>query len=168
MPVSITNEKERLSLSTMAPVSTGHKSVASAETLAVSPTASIAGLERPSNVSTPATQRDLNPFDHDLEAMVSSRTLTGTGDDCGMKSTSNSNLKGCAEGQVWPGKAHWKQRSKAAKVNKHSCHTLAKLSKRNRIIAKLFIGVLIIALGVGVGLGISRKLGAGVWKPDSN
>lgn len=85
-----------------------------------------------------------------------------------MKSVSNTNLKGCAEGQVWPGQAHWKKKAKAAKINKHSCQCLARLSKRNRIIAKVLIGLLVIALGVGVGLGISRKLGAGIWKPDSN
>lgn len=163
------NEKIGLSLATVTPVSTENKSIASADTLTASPAGSVAGLGRPSNASTPATvSQDRNPFDHDLEAMISSRTLTGGDDSCGMKSVSHSNLKGCEEGQVWPGKAHWKKKSKAAKVNKHSCQLLAKLSKRNRIIVKLLIGLLVIALGVGVGLGISRKLGAGVWKPDSN
>lgn len=111
---------------------------------------------------------EINPFDTDLEAMVSSRTLTGGDDACGMKSASSTNLKGCAEGQVWPGQAHWKKKSKTAKVNKHSCQCLAKLSKRNRMLVKVLIGLLVIALGVGVGLGVSRKVGAAVWKPDNN
>lgn len=163
------NEKTGLSLTTVVPVTNERKSIASAETLAVSPAGSIAGLERPSAVSTPATaHNELNPFDTDLEAMISSRTLDGGDDACGMKSVSNSNLKGCAEGQVWPGQAHWKKKAKAAKINKHSCQFLARLSKRNRIIAKVLIGLLVIALGVGVGLGVSRKLGAGIWKPDGN
>ncbi|CAN8095838.1 unnamed protein product [Discula destructiva] len=164
-------EKAGLTLTTMAPVgplSTEDKSIASADTLAVSPAGSIAGFDRPSNVSTPATaQLELNPFDTDLEAMVTNRTLAPGDDACGMKSTSNCNLKGCAEGQVWPGQAHWKKKAKAAKVNKRSCQLLAKLSKRNRILVKVFIGLLVIALGLGVGLGISRKLGAAVWKPDN-
>lgn len=164
------DEKTGLSLTTVTSVSNPRKSTTSAaDTLAVSPAGSIAGLSHPSAVSTPATaHNDLNPFDTDLEAMVSSRTLTGGDDACGMKSVSKSNLKGCAEGQVWPGQAHWKKKAKAAKINKHSCQCLARLSKRNRIIAKVLIGLLVIALGVGVGLGISRKLGAGIWKPDTN
>lgn len=166
--MSAPNEKSVLSLTTVIPVSTEDKSRASADVLTASPAGSFAALGRPSNVSTPATARDLNPFDTDLEAMVSSRTLTGGDDSCGMKSTSNANLKGCAEGQVWPGQAHWKKKAKAAKANKHSCQLLAKLSKRNRMMVKAVIGLIIIALGVGVGLGISRKLGAGVWKPDDN
>lgn len=164
--MSPSHEKEGLSLTTVTPVSSERKSVASAETLAVSPVPSVAG--RPSNVSTPTTQLDSNPFDHDLEAMISTRTLTGSGDDCGMKSTSHGNLKGCEEGQVWPGQAHWKKKAKAAKVNKHSCQVLARLSKRNRIMVKVLIGLLVIALGVGVGLGISRKLGASIWSPKTN
>lgn len=169
--MSNAHEKTGLSFTTVTPVATENKSIASADTLTASPTGSVVGLSRPSNVSisTPATiTQDRNPFDHDLEAMISSRTLTGGDDSCGMKSASNSNLKGCEEGQVWPDQAHWKKKTKAAKVNKHSCQILAKLSKRNRIIAKVLIGLLVVALGVGIGLGISRKLGAGVWKPDSN
>lgn len=164
------NEKTGLSLTTVTSVSTPRKSTTSAaDTLAVSPAGSILGLNHPSAVSTPATaHNDLNPFDTDLEAMVSSRTLTGGDDACGMKSVSNSNLKGSADGQVWPGQAHWKKKAKAAKINKHSCQCLARLSKRNRILVKVLIGLIVIALGVGVGLGISRKLGAGIWKPDSN
>lgn len=167
--MSTPNEKTGLSLTTVTPVSTENKSIASADTLTVSPAGSITDVDRPSNVSTPATAApDRNPFDHDLEAMISTRTLTGGDDSCGMKSVSKSNLKGCEEGQVWPGQAHWKKKTKARKVNKHSCQLLAKLSKRNRIIVKVLIGLLVIALGVGVGLGISRKLGVGVWKPDTN
>lgn len=126
------------------------------------------GSRRSSDVSTPATtHNDLNPFDTDLEAMISSRTLTQPDDACGMKSASKSNLKGSPEGQVWPGQDYWKNKAKAARINKRSCQCLAKMSKRNRIIVKVLIGAIIVAIAVGVGLGISRAVGAGVWKPSS-
>lgn len=126
------------------------------------------GFRRSSDVSTPATaHNELNPFDTDLEAMISSRTMTQPDDACGMKSASKSNLKGSPEGQVWPGQDYWKKKAKAARINKRSCQCLARMSKRNRIIAKVLIGAVIVAIAVGVGLGISRAVGAGVWKPSS-
>lgn len=142
-------------------------------TLAPSLTGSLApspeiGFRRSSDVSTPATaHNELNPFDTDLEAMISSRSMTEQDDSCGMKSVSKSNLKGSPEGQVWPGQDHWKKKAKAAKINQRSCQCLAKMSKRNRMITKVLIGAVILAIAVGVGLGISRAVGAGVWKPSS-
>ncbi|KAL1868248.1 hypothetical protein Daus18300_005972 [Diaporthe australafricana] len=122
-------------------------------------------LRRPSEVSTPASSRDLNPFDTDIEAMISTRT-TREDDSCGMKSTSKNNLKG--DGQVWPGQAHWKKKAKANKLNQRSCQCLARMSKRNRILVKVAIIVLVVLTAVGVGFGISKPLGAGIWKPDGN
>lgn len=119
---------------------------------------------RISDVSTPASyHKDLNPFDTDLEAMISTRT-TREDDSCGMKSVSTTNVKGSPEGQVWPGKAHWKKKAKANKVNQRNCQCLAKMSKRNRIFVKIGIILLVVAIGVGVGFGISKPLGAGIWK----
>lgn len=172
------NEKASLAVTTTTTTLTDGKlsttTTTSGETLAPSPAASLApspelAYRQSSEVSTPATaHNELNPFDTDLEAMVSTRTLPGGDDSCGMKSASNSNLKGSADGQVWPGQAHWKKKAKAAKINNRSCQCLARLSKRNRIIAKVLIGALVIGIAVAVGLGISKSLGAGIWKPDSN
>ncbi|KAK7711907.1 hypothetical protein SLS64_005178 [Diaporthe eres] len=124
-------------------------------------------FRRPSEVSTPASSRDLNPFDTDIEAMISTRT-TREDDSCGMKSTSKGQMKGSADGQVWPGQAHWKRKAKANKLNQRSCQCLAKMSKRNRILVKVAIIVLVVLTAVGVGFGISKPLGAGIWKPNGN
>lgn len=123
-------------------------------------------FRRPSEVSTPAS-RELNPFDTDIEAMISTRT-TREDDSCGMKSTSKGQLKGSADGQVWPGQAHWKRKAKANKLNQRSCQCLARMSKRNRILVKVAIIVLVVLTAVGVGFGISKPLGAGIWKPNGN
>ncbi|KAI3392655.1 hypothetical protein diail_5336 [Diaporthe ilicicola] len=140
------------------------KTITTTETLAVSPETE---LRRPSEVSTPASSHDLNPFDTDIEAMISTRT-TREDDSCGMKSTSKNNLKGSADGQVWPGQAHWKKKSKANKLNQRSCQWLARMSKRNRILVKVAIIVFVVLTAVGVGFGISKPLGAGIWKPGGN
>lgn len=119
--------------------------------------------QRPSEVSTPASSnKDLNPFDTDMEAMITTRT-TREDDACGMKSVSQSNVKGS---QVWPGKDHWTKKAKANKINQRNCQCLAKMSKRNRTLVKIGIILLVVAIGVGVGFGISKPLGAGIWKGD--
>ncbi|KAJ0117808.1 hypothetical protein J7T55_002008 [Diaporthe amygdali] len=135
--------------------------ITTTETLTVGPEP---GYRRPSEVSTPASANDLNPFDTDIEAMISTRT-TREDDSCGMKSTSKGNLKGA---QVWPGQDHWKKKAKANKLNQRSCQCLAKMSKRNRILVKVAIIVLVVLTAVGVGFGISKPLGAGIWKPAGN
>jgi hypothetical protein len=124
-------------------------------------------FRRPSEVSTPSSSRDLNPFDTDIEAMISTRT-TREDDSCGMKSTCKGQLKGSADGQVWPGQAHWKKKAKANKLNQRSCQCLARMSKRNRILVKVAIILLVVLTAVGVGFGISKPLGAGIWKPNGN
>lgn len=117
-------------------------------------------LTRESTASTPGSRGDADPFDTDIEAMLPG----GAPDNCPRKSL------GCqrpdAECQVWPGQEHWKRKAKAAKVNRSRCGCMARMSKRNRIIIQVLIGLLIIGIAVGVGLGVSKPLGAGIWKAD--
>ncbi|KAK3327483.1 hypothetical protein B0T19DRAFT_421872 [Cercophora scortea] len=114
---------------------------------------------RISDVSTP-TSAHSNPFETDIEAIIT------TSEQCMRKSTDR-NAAG-TDCQVWPGQDHWRRKAKAAKMNRHSCNCLAHLSKRNRIIAKILIGILIIGIAVGVGLGVSKPLGAGIWHSEPN
>ncbi|KAK4451935.1 hypothetical protein QBC34DRAFT_47030 [Podospora aff. communis PSN243] len=112
-------------------------------------------LPRTSNISTPTSAHHANPFDTDIEAII-------TTDTCNRKSTECT--KGGPDCQVWPGRDHWRRKAKANKMSRHNCNCLAHMSKRNRIIVKILIGMLIIGIAVGVGLGISKPLGAGIWK----
>lgn len=102
---------------------------------------------------------DSNPFDTDIEACPNTHELQNTGSRNliapGRKS----------ECQVWPGKDHWKERAKTNKA-KRSCTCMAKLSRRNRIIAKLLIIFLIVGIAVGVGFGVSKPLNAPIWGDD--
>ncbi|KAK5654797.1 hypothetical protein OQA88_6833 [Cercophora sp. LCS_1] len=117
------------------------------------------GLPRASDISTPSSSHHANPFDTDIEAMI---TTTET---CNRKSTECT--KGGTDCQVWPGQDHWKRKAKAAKKSRHNCNCLANLSKRNRLIVKILIGVLIIGIAVAVGLGVSKPLGAGIWRSET-
>lgn len=112
---------------------------------------------RVSNVSTPQSDKSGNPFDTDIEAMGHTRST----ETCMLKNTTTKK----SDCQVWPGKDHWKKQAKLAK-RKRGCTCLARLSPRNRIIAKVLIALLIIGIAVGVGFGISKPLHAHIWGED--
>ena len=116
-------------------------------------------LPRSSDISTPASSHHANPFDTDIEAIIT------TTDTCNRKSTECT--KGGPDCQVWPGRDHWRRKAKAAKMSRHNCNCLAHMSKRNRIIVKILIGLFIVGIAVGVGLGISKPLGAGIWRSET-
>ncbi|KAK4193039.1 hypothetical protein QBC35DRAFT_162879 [Podospora australis] len=116
-------------------------------------------LSRTSDISTPATAHKLNPFDTDIEAMI-------THENSHVKKSAEC-TRGGSDCQVWPGQDHWKRKAKAAKKNRRACNCLAGLSKRNRIIAKILIILLIVGIAVAVGFGVSKPLGAGIWRSDT-
>jgi hypothetical protein len=116
-------------------------------------------VTRSSDVSTPTTAHNANPFDTDIEAIISTAN------------TENNNMsaqctRGGPECQVWPGQEHWRRKAKAAKRKRRACNCLAHLSRRNRIIVKVLIGLLIVGIAVGVGVGVSKPLGARIWHPQ--
>jgi len=138
---------------------------ASSDTLssgALTPTAEKQGVDgaepRASDVSSPSSNH-LNPFDTDIEAIITPATTSG--EACGLKQTCT---KGGTDCHVWPGQGHWRQKAKQAK-KKRSCGCLSHLSKRNRLIVKILIIFLIVGIAVGVGFGVSKPLGAGIWQP---
>ncbi|KAK6848912.1 hypothetical protein PG995_012745 [Apiospora arundinis] len=121
-------------------------------------------LGRNSSVSTPSTAHHLNPFDTDIEAARSSDNLNLNRKSISAQPSHQTN-QDCS---VWPGQDHWKRKAKAAKRENRMCNCLAHLSRRNRIIVKLLIAMLVIGAAVGVGVGISKPLGADIWKPQGS
>ncbi|KAI0852165.1 hypothetical protein F5Y00DRAFT_189766 [Daldinia vernicosa] len=119
-------------------------------------------MRRGSNVSTPISATASNGFDTDIEAMVPVKSSEH------LNKTSTIGTRRKSDCPVWPGQEHWQQKAKAAKINNRSCQCMARLSKRNRIIAKILIGLLIVGIAVGIGFGISKPLGAGIWQPSSH
>ncbi|KAH6611586.1 hypothetical protein Trco_001606 [Trichoderma cornu-damae] len=97
-----------------------------------------------------------NPFETDVEALHSHNSL----DKPCRKSMALDARKDC---QVWPGKDHWEKQAKQAKMKRNNCACMARLSPRNKIIAKVLIIVLVVGVAVSVGFGISKPLGAPLW-----
>ncbi|KJZ71273.1 hypothetical protein HIM_09346 [Hirsutella minnesotensis 3608] len=114
----------------------------------------------PSGHTSPRSERSANPFDTDVEAMVTNSST----DKCARASIVLNRKDDC---QVWPGKDHWKQRAKAAK-RERSCTCLARLNRRTRIAVKILIVLLVVGIAVGVGFGVSKPLGAPIWGKNSS
>lgn len=99
--------------------------------------------------SSPAPDHDpATAFDTDLEAIIPT--------DSGRRPPRD-------DGQVWPGKEHWKRKAREAKRGRRTCTCLASLSRRTRIAVKIAIGLLIVGIAVAVGFGVSKPLGAPIW-----
>ncbi|RDW68427.1 hypothetical protein BP5796_09084 [Coleophoma crateriformis] len=85
-----------------------------------------------------------------------------------------SNLKtftSTKECTVWPGQKalkRKKQEMKFARQKNGLCGCMAGYSKRTRLIIKLMIAFLVVGAAIGVGLGISRAVGGGIWRSSSN
>lgn len=124
------------------------------------PAEKVIELRRDSGPSTPLSSRNENPFDTDIEAMI---TTTTSGEALGpRKSCAAVEKKDCPS--VWPNMQQWKQKAKTAKKTRRTtCNCLAGLSKRNRIIVKVLIILLIVGVGLGVGFGVSKSLNAPIW-----
>ncbi|KAK3945778.1 hypothetical protein QBC46DRAFT_402870 [Diplogelasinospora grovesii] len=110
---------------------------------------------RSSDASTPSSAHHANPFDTDIEAIIT------TSEQMNRKSTQGT--RGGTDCQVWPGQDHWRRKAKVAKMKRANCNCLAHMSKRNRLIVKILIGIFIIGAAVAVGFGVSKPLGAGIW-----
>ncbi|KZF24765.1 hypothetical protein L228DRAFT_103777 [Xylona heveae TC161] len=67
---------------------------------------------------------------------------------------------------MWPGRQTIKDRAKLEK-KKREFRLFRKLSKKQIIWIKVVIALFIIALAVGLGLGISKAVGGGIWKSGS-
>ncbi|KAG6009932.1 hypothetical protein E4U21_000703 [Claviceps maximensis] len=117
------------------------------------PSAQATSLERTSSGTT-AQSDSTNPFETDVEAAEAHCSI-----DKPRASVVLTRKKDC---QVWPDKSDWKQRAKAGKKNR-TCACMQRLSRRNRIIAKVLIIVLVVGVAVAVGFGVSKPLGAPIW-----
>ncbi|KAI1115775.1 hypothetical protein F5Y14DRAFT_103474 [Nemania sp. NC0429] len=112
--------------------------------------------------STPTSATTSRGFDTDMEAMKQAESTEQLRDAYASGNRLDS------DSSVWPGQAHWREKALAAKRKNRSCHCLARLSKRTRIVVKLAIVLFILGVAVAVGFGISKSLGARIWKPEDD
>lgn len=68
---------------------------------------------------------------------------------------------------MWPGRKQLKDNRKALKKTR-GCQPLARFDKKTRIMIKIAIGLLLVGLIIGVGVGISKAVGGGIWNPSTH
>lgn len=64
---------------------------------------------------------------------------------------------------VWPGRRQLLEKSNERK-RRSGCSPLRKLTKNQRIWVKILIALIIVGAAIGIGVGVSRAVGSGVWK----
>jgi len=72
------------------------------------------------------------------------------------------------DGKVWPGRGTLMQRYKRDKRKRQSCNPMKNLDKRTKVCIKLLIIFLVVGGAVGLGIGISKAVGGGIWKSSSS
>ncbi|KAI1352488.1 hypothetical protein F5Y01DRAFT_89616 [Xylaria sp. FL0043] len=115
-----------------------------------------------STPSTPTSAHTIDAFEVDIEAMKPAQSQENL-----RKGFTNEDSSG-SDSRVWPGQAHWREKTLAAKRKNRSCQWLTRLDKRIQIAIKITIVLLVVGVAVGVGFGISKSLGARIWQPGDD
>lgn len=71
------------------------------------------------------------------------------------------------DSEVWPCKQQLKKRALIMKRSR-GCSPLSGLTQTQRIWVKLLIALVVIGAAVGIGIGISKAVGAGVWQNNNS
>jgi hypothetical protein len=69
--------------------------------------------------------------------------------------------KDCA---VWPGRQTILEKHRMMKKRRGGCNPMRNLNKRTKIWIKIIIALFIVGSAVGIGIGVSKAVGGGVWK----
>ncbi|KAI9683342.1 MAG: hypothetical protein M1829_005412 [Trizodia sp. TS-e1964] len=72
--------------------------------------------------------------------------------------------KECA---MWPGKQAIVAKQKSA-LRRGGCHPLARLGRRTKLGVKILIALLIVSAAVGIGVGVTKAVGGGVWRSEGS
>ncbi|OCK80414.1 hypothetical protein K432DRAFT_43914 [Lepidopterella palustris CBS 459.81] len=99
----------------------------------------------------------LDVYQHDLESGVAMSATTTVSPP---KVSVDGRVKECT---MWPSKQTMMERAKARKRERGGLNPMRNLSKKQKLWAKIFIALFIVAAAVGLGVGISRAVGGGVW-----
>jgi hypothetical protein len=111
------------------------------------------------------SKQNITTYDTDVEACLTPQKTEAT---CGRASLLKNKSRSDMDCTVWPGQKALKQKKKAMRKQKGKhlmcCGWMAGLDRKTKIWVKVLIALLVIGAAVGVGVGISRAVGGGVWK----
>lgn len=64
---------------------------------------------------------------------------------------------------MWPSRQTLQEKARARKAARGGCNPMRNLSKKQKLWVKIFIAMFVVAAAVGLGIGISKAVGGGVW-----
>lgn len=116
------------------------------------------------NVSAPQskTHLEINTFERDLEAGV---PLSAATTQQLSKVSVDGRVREVKECTMWPSRQAVLEKRKDHK-RKKGCNLFQGLTSKQRLYIKIIIALLVIGAAVGLGVGISRAVGGGVWAGD--
>ncbi|TKA67497.1 hypothetical protein B0A49_08544 [Cryomyces minteri] len=101
-----------------------------------------------------ASKTHFQVYETDLEAGLSTADLP-------KQSSLDGNAKECT---MWPSKKTLREKAKLQeKATRRMYNPMRNLSKKQKLYAKILIALLVVAAAVGIGIGVSRAVGGGVW-----
>ncbi|SLM36236.1 hypothetical protein LPUS_00567 [Lasallia pustulata] len=101
-----------------------------------------------------ASKTHIAVYTHDLESGILARA-------------SSEPPRSTKECTVWPGRRQLEEKSLLMKKSR-GCSPWRDLSKKQKLWARIFIALIIIGAAVGIGVGISKAVGGGVWKSSNS
>ncbi|KAG9246154.1 hypothetical protein BJ878DRAFT_307420 [Calycina marina] len=112
----------------------------------------------------PATQseskQEINIYEHDVEAGNLSLANTKT------KNTIR-DIRSHNDNAVWPGQIALKRKKKLMRKERGKqalCGWMAGMPKKTQVWIKILIAAVVIGAAIGIGIGVSKAVGGGVWK----
>jgi hypothetical protein len=112
--------------------------------------------------SAPQSKLHLGVYERDLEAGSTPGLPLSTATTQQPKTSVDGRVKECT---MWPSRQTITERRKMSKRAK-GCKLFGSLNSKQRLWAKIAIAMFIIAAAVGLGIGISKAVGGGIWKGD--
>ena len=107
-------------------------------------------------------------YDTDIEACLTQQKTGAGSSSKGALLKSKSRKDDCP---VWPGQQQMKKKKKMMRKErgKHNlCGWMAGMSKTTQMWIKILIALLVIGAAIGIGIGVSKAVGGGIWKSSSN
>jgi len=109
------------------------------------------------------SKQKINSYETDVEACLSPQKTKNTLGD----------IRSNNDNAVWPGQQAMKRKKKMMRKERGRqalCGWMAGMPKKTQIWIKIGIALLVIGAAIGIGVGVSRAVGGGIWKNknDSN
>jgi len=110
----------------------------------------------------PQSKTHLAVYERDLETGSTPGLPLSTATTQQPRASVDGRVKECT---MWPSRQTITERRKVTK-RARGCKLFGGLTSKQRLWAKIAIALFIVAAAVGLGVGISRAVGGGVWKGD--